>query len=168
MTQTISGDLEALRAAMGGPVFGPGDDGYDDARTVWNGDIDRRPAVIARCTSTADVAAAIGFARSAGWRSPSAAAATTPPALAVCDGGLMIDLSPLNEVTVDPEAAAGAGRRWGAAGATSTPRPRPTAWPPFGLVSHTGVGGLTLGGGIGLADPQGRADASTTWWPPRS
>ena len=81
MTQTISGDLEALRAAMSGPVFGPEDEGYDDARKVWNADIDRRPAVIARCTSTADVRSRDRLrAARPDWRSPCAAGRTTRPA----------------------------------------------------------------------------------------
>jgi FAD/FMN-containing dehydrogenase len=103
MTQTISGDLEALRAAMGGPVFGPEDEGYDDARKVWNADIDRRPAVIARCTSTADVGTAIAFAREAGLEISVRGGAHNAAGTAICDGGLMIDLSVLNQVAVDPE-----------------------------------------------------------------
>jgi hypothetical protein len=93
MTQTISGDLEALRAAMGGPVFGPEDEGYDDARKVWNADIDRRPAVIARCTSTADVGTAVAFAREAGLEMSVRGGAHNAAGAAVCDGGLMVDLS---------------------------------------------------------------------------
>ena len=63
MTTIMSGNLDRLRSLMSGPVLGPDDDGYDQARSVWNGEIDRRPAVIARCLSPGDVSAAIGFAR---------------------------------------------------------------------------------------------------------
>ena len=104
MVQTISDDLEALRAAMSGPVFGPDDEGYDHARKVWNADIDRRPAVIARCASTADVSTAIAFAQQAGLEISVRGGAHNAAGTAVCDGGLMVDLSLLNQVTVDPEA----------------------------------------------------------------
>jgi len=66
MTQTISGSVEGLRAAMTGPVFIPGDPGYDEARNIWNGDIERRPAVVARCTGPDDVAVALKYAREQG------------------------------------------------------------------------------------------------------
>ncbi len=149
MTQTISGDLGALRAAMGGPVFGPEDEGYDDARKVWNADIDRRPAVIARCTSTADVGAAIAFAREAGLEISVRGGAHNAAGAAVCDDGLMVDLSLLNQVTVDPDA------RRARVGGGALLRDVDAATQahglavPVGLIGHTGIGGIALGGGMG-------------------
>ena len=149
MTRTVSGDLEALRAAMNGPVFGPDDDGYDEARKVWNADIDRRPAAIARCTSTADVQAAIAFAQEAGLEITVRGGAHNAAGAAVCDDGLMVDLSLLNQVTVDPEA------RRALVGGGALQRDVDAATQahglavPLGLIGHTGVGGLALGGGIG-------------------
>jgi hypothetical protein len=149
MTQTISGDLEALRAAMSGPVFGPNDEGYDEARKVWNADIDRRPAVIARCTSTADVRAAIAFAQETGREISVRGGAHNAAGAAVCDDGLMVDLSLLNQVTVDPEArrarVGGGALQRDVDAATQAHR----LAVPLGLIGHTGVGGLTLGGGVG-------------------
>ena len=104
MTQTMSGDLGALRASMSGPVFGPDDEGYDEARKVWNADIDRRPGAIARCRSVADVTAALAFAREAGLEISVRGGAHNAAGTAICDDGLMIDLSLLNEVVVDPDA----------------------------------------------------------------
>ena len=76
MTRTIDRDVTTLRAVVNGAVLLPGDEGYDEARSVWNGDIDRRPAVIVRCTGPDDVADACGSRRTSGSRSPSAAADT--------------------------------------------------------------------------------------------
>ena len=95
MTQTTS-DVSALRAAMTGAVLEPGDEGYDDARDVWNADIDRRPAVIARCTGPDDVAAALAHAQSAGLRVAVRGGGHGYWGAAVPEGGLMIDLSPLD------------------------------------------------------------------------
>ena len=78
MTQTAAGGIETLRAAMTGLVLVPGDEGYHDARRVWNAGIDRHPAVIARCRSTQDVVAASLWPTSGGWRSPSGEARITP------------------------------------------------------------------------------------------
>ena len=80
MTQVAMGEIGELRAAMQGPVIVPGDPGFDEGRRVWNAQIDRRPSVIARCASAADVAAAIGFGREPGWRYRCARARTTPRA----------------------------------------------------------------------------------------
>jgi FAD/FMN-containing dehydrogenase len=105
MAQTAVEAIGRLRAVMEGPVIEPSDSGFDDGRRVWNGGIDRRPAVIARCGSAADVAAAVTYAREHGLEVSVRGGAHNPAGTAVCDGGLMIDLSLLNQVAVDPSTA---------------------------------------------------------------
>ncbi len=141
--------LDGLAAQVRGEVLRRGDDGYDTSRAVWNGMIDRRPGAIVRCTGAADVIATVNFVRE--HRQPLAirAGGHNVAGKAVCDDGIVIDLSPMNNVWIDPVARrgrAGAGARWGAFdheaqafGLTTT----------GGVVSSTGVAGLTLGGGIG-------------------
>jgi FAD/FMN-containing dehydrogenase len=141
--------IGALRQQMQGPVLTPQDDAYDAARQIWNAMIDRRPAVIARCVSSGDLQAAVRFARERELLVSIRAGGHNIAGLALCDGGLTIDLSLMKEMTVDR------GRR------TVVARPGLT-WGEFdretqryglattgGAVSTTGIAGLTLGGGIG-------------------
>ena len=142
--------VDALRDSIAGDVIAPGDAGYDQARKVWNGVIDRRPAVIARCTSTADVVEAVRLAREHHIELSIRGGGHQVAGSAVVDDALVIDLSTMTGVHVDPvtrTARVQAGARW---------RDVDRATQLFGLattggeVSQTGVGGLTLGGGLGL------------------
>jgi FAD/FMN-containing dehydrogenase len=149
MARAIDIDVNPLRVNVAGTVLRPEDDGYDGARSVWNGDIDRRPAVIVQCQSASDVAAALGFARDRGLQVAVRGGGHNFAGNAVCEGGLMIDLSPLSSISVDPaarRAVCGGGTTWAALDAATQAHGLAT---PGGTISHTGVGGLTLGGGFG-------------------
>ena len=95
---TVRSFADGLR----GPLLSPGDAGYEETRKVWNGMIDRRPALIARCAGVTDVAAAVGFARSHGLLLSVRGGGHNTPGIAVCEGGLMIDLAGMRSVRVDP------------------------------------------------------------------
>jgi FAD/FMN-containing dehydrogenase len=132
-----------------GPLLAPGDPDYDLARTVWNGMVDRRPEVIARCTSAADVAAAVRFARERDLEIGVRCGGHSILGMGVPEGGVMLDLSPMGAARVDPErrtAYVQGGALLGALDQASIPHGLATT---AGNVSHTGVGGLTLGGGMG-------------------
>src|SRR5271169_4554589 len=141
--------VQKFADSLRGPLLGPGQGGYDEARKVWNGMIDRHPALIARSAGVADVIAAVRFARTHGLLVSVRGGGHNITGNAVCEGGLMIDLSAMKSVRVDPAkrtARAEAGLTWGeynretqAFGLAST----------GGVVSTTGIAGLTLGGGLG-------------------
>ncbi len=146
---TTTSTLDELAGTLRGPLLRPGDDRYDDARTLWNGMVDRRPAAIARCRSTADVIACVRFVRASGLPLSVKGGGHQLAGTALCDDGLVIDLAPMDGVRVDPD--------------TRTARVEPGATlgqfdreaqtfglaTPAGVHSGTGVAGLTLGGGIG-------------------
>ena len=141
--------IDGLRAVMRGAVLCPGQDGYDTARIIPNAMIDRRPGVIARCTGAADVIACVRFAREHDLIVSVRGGGHSVAGKSVCDGGLMIDLSLMKGIRVDPTrrtARAQTGLTLGefdretqAFGLATT----------LGIVSRTGIAGLTLGGGWG-------------------
>lgn len=141
--------LKRFKAAFSGPVITPGNAEYEQARRVWNHMIDRRPAVIAQCKQPSDVAAAIRFARENDLVIAVRGGGHNVAGYAVCDNGLVIDMSLMRDVTVDPEnrkARVAAGARWADVDRATQPHGLAT---PGGEVSETGVAGLTLGGGVG-------------------
>ena len=142
--------IAALAGAMRGPVIQPGDPGYDEARRVWNGMIDKYPALIARCTGTADVAAAVRWAQSRDLPVAVRGGGHNVAGNAVNDGGLVIDLSPMKGIFVDPAkrtARAQGGVTWGELDHATQLHGLVT---PGGEVSPTGIAGYTLSGGMGL------------------
>ncbi|WP_252698261.1 FAD-binding oxidoreductase [Natronosalvus vescus] len=141
--------IDKFDADVFGDVIRPKDSDYEEARCVWNGMIDKQPAAIARCRDVADVIAAVAFARDEGLVVAVRGGGHNAAGLGTCDGGIVIDCSPMNWVDVDPDARrvrVGGGATW---------RDVDHATQSFGLavpggvVSHTGVAGLTLGGGYG-------------------
>lgn len=141
--------VEKLRADFRGALIGPDDPGYDEARKVWNAMIDRRPALIARCAGVADVLSAVRFAREHDLLVAVRGGGHNVAGTAVCDGGMVIDLSAMKGVRVDPErrtAQAQPGVLWGELDRETQAFGLAT---PGGIVTHTGIAGLTLGGGIG-------------------
>ena len=140
---------QELSGGFAGTLVGPEDSGYDEARTVYNAMIDRRPALIARCASTADVAATIAFARDHDLLLAVRGGGHNGGGLGVVDDGVVLDLAGLNSVEVDPASRtvrAGGGCVWNQVDAATHEHGLAT---PCGIISSTGVGGLTLGGGIG-------------------
>jgi len=141
--------VQTLKASFRGQLIGPDDDGYDTARRVWNGLIDRRPTLIARCAGVADVLDAVRFARANDLVVAVRGGGHNIGGFATSDGGIVIDLSPMNGIRVDPRARtvrAGGGTTWGALDHETQAFGLATTG---GFVSTTGIGGLTLGGGYG-------------------
>jgi FAD/FMN-containing dehydrogenase len=142
--------VQELRDALRGELLGPGDEGYDEARVLWNGAHDgAEPAVIARCTGPADVIAALGFARSHDLAVAVRGGGHSIPGYSTAEGGMVIDLGPLRNVRVDQAARrayVGGGAVWGDVDHETQQFGLATTG---GLVSTTGVAGFTLGGGIG-------------------
>ena len=142
--------VQELRDALRGELLQPGDDGYEEAKGLWNGaHDDAEPALIARCTGAADVIAALGFARSSELAVAVRGGGHSVAGLSTVDGGMMIDLGPMRNVRVDPaanRAFVGPGAVWGDVDHESQQFGLATTG---GLVSTTGVAGFTLGGGIG-------------------
>ncbi|RQG98355.1 FAD-binding oxidoreductase [Natrarchaeobius oligotrophus] len=142
-------DLESFVSELRGSAILPDDEEYDGARRVWNGMIDRYPAIVARCDGVADVVTAVRFVRDHGLLVAIRGGGHNVAGHATCDGGLVIDLSPMNWIDVDPEgrtARVGGGATWGSVDHETQAFGLAT---PGGVVSTTGVAGLTLGGGYG-------------------
>ena len=142
-------ELAGLRRLVDGQVLGPQDDEYDEARRIWNGAIDRYPGAIVRCAGADDIVEALRFARERGLPLAVRSGGHGVGGHAVCDGGLVIDLSAMRQISVDVgarRATAGAGVLWGELDAATQRHGLATVG---GIVTHTGIAGLTLGGGIG-------------------
>jgi hypothetical protein len=148
VTPAIDG-FDKLRARFRGALLRPGEEGYEEGRRIWNGAINRRPALIARCAGADDVVEAVRFAREHDLLVSVRGGGHSIAGHSVCDGGLMIDLSLMKSIRVDPEARtarASGGVLWSELDRATQPHGLATTG---GIISHTGIGGLTLGGGLG-------------------
>lgn len=149
MDTLTKGQFNELKGLLRGELLEANDAGYDDARAVWNAMIDRRPALIVRCAGTADVRASLAYARDHQLRLAVRGGGHNIAGSALCDDGLVIDLSHMKSVQVDPERL----RAWVEGGATLRDFDHEAQAyglaTPLGINSTTGVAGLTLGGGFG-------------------
>jgi FAD/FMN-containing dehydrogenase len=142
-------EIATLRAGLRGGLLLSGDEGYEGARRVWNGNVDRRPALIARCADAADVQQAVSFAKRQGLLVSVRGGGHSAPGYGTNDGGLVIDLSSMKAISVDPgkrTARAEGGVLWRELDSQTQAHGLATTG---GTVSNTGIGGLTLGGGMG-------------------
>jgi FAD/FMN-containing dehydrogenase len=138
-----------LERSFRGDLVRPGDPSYDLRRKVWNGSIDRHPALIARCTNVTDVVAALAFARRTDLDVAVRSGGHSFPGLSVCDGGIVIDLGSMKQIQVDPEAGTVRAQAGVLLGELDRVTQAFGLAVPTGSVTHTGLAGLTLGGGIG-------------------
>jgi FAD/FMN-containing dehydrogenase len=149
MTNMKNEVVAAFKATLRGPVLQPGDPNYDDARAIWNAMIDRRPALIVRCAGTADVVSSVNFARDNGLPLAVKGGGHNIAGSALCEDGMVIDLSGMRDVHVDPRARLA----WVGGGALLSDVDHETQScglaVPLGINSTTGAAGLTLGGGFG-------------------
>jgi hypothetical protein len=141
--------VDELRASFAGDLVGHADPAYDERRAVWNGSIDRRPALIARCSGTADVIAAVRFAERTGVPLAVRGGGHSFPGQSVCDGGVVIDLGPMKGIRVDPDGRTATAQAGVLLGELDSATQEFGLVVPAGIVTHTGLAGLTLGGGIG-------------------
>lgn len=141
--------VEEFRSSLRGELLRPGDAGYDDARTIWNAMIDKYPALIARCTNSDDVIEAVNFARDNNLLLSVRGSGHNVAGNAVCDGGLMIDLSLMKDIHVDPVSGAASAQPGVVFGEMDQATQPYGLAAPGGIVSETGIAGLTLGGGFG-------------------
>lgn len=141
--------VQAFGERLDGELVTPGDPSYDERRAVWNGSINRRPELIARCVNPSDVARSVSFASANSLLAAVRGGGHSFPGHSVCDGGIVIDLSPMNGIRLDLDAGTvrvQAGALLGDLDAATQPHGLAV---PAGIVTHTGVAGLTLGGGLG-------------------
>src|SRR6476646_4784482 len=141
--------IEQLRSAVRGAIIAPGDETYESARRVYNAMIDKRPALIVRCLDVADVIAAVDYARTNNLLTAIRGGGHNGAGLGTCDGGVVIDLAMMKGVRVDPADSTvrvAAGCVWGDVDHATHAFGLAV---PTGFISSTGVGGLTLGGGVG-------------------
>jgi FAD/FMN-containing dehydrogenase len=152
VTERIAVDeaaVDELHAAFRGEVVSPADAGYEEHRKIWNGSIDRRPGLIARCAGVADVRAAVRFGREHELTVAVRGGGHSFPGLSVCDDGLLIDLGPMKGVRVDPKTGTARAQAGVLLGELDRETQTFGMAVPSGIVTTTGVAGLTLGGGIG-------------------
>ncbi len=144
-----SREIGDLATSFGGPLIRPSDETYDEQRRIWNASIDRRPALIARCAGVADVIRAVRFAREHKQLVAVRSGRHSYPGLGVCDGGMVIDLGQMKGIRVNPEAGTARAQAGVLLGELDRETQAFGLAVPAGIVTHTGLAGLTLGGGIG-------------------
>lgn len=141
--------IAELRGSFAGELVRPSDPGYEEHRRVWNGSIDRRPSLVARCTGVADVRSAVRFARDRNLLTAVRSGGHSFPGLSTCDGGIVIDLRSMRGIRVDPVNRTARVQAGVLLGELDRETQAFGLAAPSGIVTHTGVAGLTLGGGIG-------------------